>query len=209
MIILGNGDTIITSNGKNWNGIIFSKKYELLYKLNDFTKTPKLRFKGLGLIKGFTSFRKFALSELDAKDDMDLFEKAKQIVVAWGTLSITNEIEYQNYIEKFSGAHVVPLMNNFISGDNKYKEFFRDAIATYIVLSKMRYDAENVRNNRLTLHDLHWDFMDESVKKSAIANWRDHNITKRNGIKSCEEFIELLKSGCIHPDWSKARISCI
>jgi hypothetical protein len=91
-------------------------------------------------------------------------------------------------------------------GDKNSKIFLGDIIATYIALSKSRYSSENIRENCLVLNDLHWEFMDEMMKKDIIENWQNHNITKRDGIKSREEFIQVLKQGSLVIDWSEKAV---
>jgi hypothetical protein len=202
MITIGN-HTIFSANSKKECGIIFSKNYKFVYSLNKFEKKAKMNYKGIDLISGFCRFRNFAFKEYELNDNLDLLEKVKRIVVAWGILSITDEMEYQNHVEEFSGNEVTPAMKKFLMGDNTNKNFFRDAIATYIVLSKVRYSLKNPRKNCLNIHDIHWDFIEEDMKEYLINNWENHNITKINGIKSCEEFIQLLKNGIIDVNWSE------
>ncbi len=162
-----------------------------------------MTFTGLDLLKGLAGYRRFALEQFGLTDQIDLINQSREVVVAWGTLSITNDIAYQNYVIKTSGFDLFQMMQAFLRGHKQSKVFLGDIMAAYVALSKLRYRNNKIRENCLTLHDLHWEFMDEMMKKEIIDNWQLHSITERKGIKSCEEFVKLLKQGSLSVDWSE------
>lgn len=201
MIILNNGNSFYTSDGKKCENIILTKKYYLVYSLNEFDKKGKLKFKGIDLVKGLSGFRRFAFEEFGLRNDQELLDFARQVIIAWGTLSITQDISYQNYIIEKMGFSLFQAVQDFIQGGNKAKVFLNDAIAAYVALSKNIYANGDMRKNCLNIHDLHWDFMDEVLKKEMMNGWQNHNFTKRNGIKGCDEFVEYIRNGIFDIEW--------
>ena len=203
MIINRNQTIYVLDEKGSVYGILPKKNYQLNYKLNGFDKQAQINFKGDDLLRGLAGYRRFASKEFGLTDQIDLMNQAREVVVAWGTLSINNDIAYQNYIIKTSGFDLFQMTQDFLRGHKQSKVFLGDIMAAYVALSKLRYSNDDIRENCLALHDLHWEYMDEMTKKEIIDNWQLHNITERNGIKSCEEFVELLKQGSLSVDWSE------
>jgi hypothetical protein len=114
MLFFENSKSFYVPQGVRCDGIVPSKNYHINYKLKNFEKQANITFKGKDILKGLAKFRQFAYEEFGMISDDDLIKHSRQVVVAWGTLSITNDIAYQNYIIETYGFDLFRMMQDFL-----------------------------------------------------------------------------------------------
>ncbi len=205
-IIHKNGSVMCIDQKGKIDGIIPSKRYKIIYKLNEVEKTASMIFSGKDLLKGVSGLSQHFTKEFEKSDIYEMIAYSRQVVVAWGTLSISRNIEMRNQIAQVYGNDLLEVLTNYLDGDQSFQVFIRDMISGYMCLSKMRYSATNYRENVLHLHDVYFNHMDPNELNGILDHWDKHDITERKGLKSREDFSKLLEQGSLSVEWTEKRI---